>query len=453
MSTPIYSRLEEYFREKRVSFAMPGHKQGRGLKADFICCDVTELDKTVNLRSDDDAVIGEAQKLLAQLYGSQESYILTGGSTAGIQAMLASALMPGDTVLVSGDCHMSVINTCALCGYKMKFIPATFDSQTFIAKDKENAADYIRHERKVDAVLVTSPNYYGMCRNIEEIAQVCHERDIPLLVDEAHGAHFIASEKLPESAIRCGADAVVNSAHKTLNALTGAAYLHINSRLLNKARLKQALMMFQTSSPSYPIAASADFARAQLEQTDEWDVLVEDCRELRRILEEHPFMNIVENDDPTRLVVNFSVFDTDGYEISARLSENYGIDVEMADIANIVLIITPSNTTEDLELLIKALDEIYSTLTIRREPISILPPPEHSEHIDPQTAFYSRSKLVSSANSFGKVSAATITAYPPGIPIICMGEEITAGHVGYIRHLMNMGAKFTGLVGESLPVI
>ena len=453
MNTPIYNRLEQYYKEDRVSFAMPGHKNGRGLRADFMCCDVTEMDKTVNLRADGDEVISEAQQLLSKLYGSDKSYIITCGSTAGIQAMLASALMPGDTLLVSGDCHMSVINTCALCGYRLKFIPATFDKETFIAVDKENAADYIRREYKVDAVLVTSPNYYGICRDIEEIAAVCHEKDVPLLVDEAHGAHFIASSKLPESAIQCGADAVVNSAHKTLNALTGAAFLHVKSNLINKTRLNQALGMFQTSSPSYPIAASADMARAELEENDAWDVLVEDCRELRRILDGYSFMRVIDNDDPTRLVINFSVFDTSGYEIGKKLADEYGIDVEMSDIANIVLIITPSNTRRDLERLLSALDEIYESLTIRREPIAILPPPEHSEYIDPQRAFYARGKYVSTANSFGKIAAATITAYPPGIPIICMGEEITAGHVGYIRHLMNMGATFTGLVSDTLPVI
>lgn len=453
MHSPIYEHLDKYHKSDRVSFAMPGHKNGRGLKADFLSCDVTELDATLNLRSRADAVIGEAQLRLCALYSSDESYILTGGSTAGIQAMLAGALSPGATLLVSGDCHMSVINTCALCGYNIRFFGTDFDQETMIPRDREPLARAIERRHDVDAVLITSPNYYGMCRSVEEIAFACHKYDIPLLVDEAHGAHFIATDKLPKSAIECGADAVVNSAHKTLNALTGAAYLHIKSDLLDKNRLRKALEMFTTSSPSYPIAASADMARAELEDSYEWERTVKRCEDFKRAISENTFIHIVENDDPTRIVLNFSGFDISGYEAGKRLSEEYGIDVEMSDILNIVLIATPSNTQEDFDRLFNAMVGIYDTLTISQEHVQILPPPEHSEFIEPQRAFYANPKYVSIAKSFGKISAATITAYPPGVPILCMGEQITAGHVAYLRHLMNAGAEFTGFDGEEIPIL
>ena len=453
MYSPIYEHLEKYYKSDRVSFAMPGHKNGRGLKADFLCCDVTELDATVNLRSEGDKVIGKAQEMLAELYGSDESYILTCGSTAGIQAMLACALSPGDTLLVSGDCHMSVINTCALCGYKIRFLGSAINPDTMITYDRENPAQALTYKQDVDAVLVTSPNYYGMCRDIKELAAACHRRGIPLLVDEAHGAHFIASDKLPESAIRCGADAVVNSAHKTLNALTGAAYLHVKSNILNKARLRQALGMFQTSSPSYPIAASADMARAEAEDSYEWERTIKMCNDFKRAISENTFIHIVENDDPTRIVLNFSGFDISGYEAGRRLAEEYGIDVEMSDVLNIVLIATPSNTQADFNRLFTAMVGIYDTLTISQESMKILPPPDHSEFIDPQRSFYSKPQAVALAKSFGRISAATVTAYPPGIPVLCMGEMITAGHVAYLRHLINEGAVFTGFDGEEIFVL
>ncbi len=453
MNAPIYEKLKRHYDENRVSFAMPGHKNGRGLNCDFSRLDVTELASTLNLYADDDETLTSARKLLSDLYGSDESYILTGGSTVGIQAMLAAVLSPGDTLLVSGDCHMSVINTCALCGYNPEFIPASFNSQTYIPCDKENAADVIRKAYSVDAVLVTSPNYYGFCRDISEIAKACHERGIPLLVDEAHGTHFIATSRLPKSAIKCGADVVVNSAHKTLNAMTGAAYLHIKSDLVDKSRLKQALTMFASSSPSYPIAASADIARSELEDGDMWDKTVAMCSEFKKLLGENTFIHVVENDDPTRLVLNFAGFDMTGYEADKILSEKYSIDIEMADELNIVLIATPSNTREDYNRLLEALYDICDSLTVSGERNKILPPPEHSKYIEPQRAFYGKVQYVTPAKSFGRICAATVTAYPPGIPIICMGEEITAGHIGYIRHLQNCGAKFTGFDGEFLPVL
>lgn len=453
MSVPIYEKLKRHYSENRVSFAMPGHKNGRGLTDDFSRLDVTELDSTLNLYALEDETVNSAKKLLSKLYGSDESYILTGGSTAGIQAMLASVLSPGDTLLVSGDCHMSVINTCALCGYNLVFIPASFDTRTYIPCDRENAADVVRKAYSVDAVLVTSPNYYGFCRDIPEIAAACRERGVPLLVDEAHGAHFTASPRLPKSAVLCGADAVVNSAHKTLNALTGAAYLHIKGDLINKSRLHRALMMFQTSSPSYPIAASADIARQELEDSDVWDKTVSMCDEFKRLVEENTFIHVVENDDPTRIVLNFSGFDMTGYEADKILSEKYSVDIEMADILNIVLIATPSNTRDDFDRMLEALYDICDSLTVSGDRKQILPPPEHSKYIEPQQAFYGKVQRVAPAKSFGRICAETVTAYPPGIPIICMGEEITAGHIGYIRHLQNCGAKFTGFDGDMLSVL
>lgn len=453
MNVPIYEQLLRHHRDGRISFAMPGHKNGRGLQTEFNSLDVTELDTTLNLRSWDDPVAGEAMKLLAELYGSDESYILTCGSTAGIQAMLSSALRPGDTLLISGDCHMSVINTCALCGYKVAFIDSEIDEETLISRDKDDIAKVIARTHTADAVLVTSPNYYGFCRDIEKIAQACHERDIPLLVDEAHGAHFIASDALPKSAISCGADAAVNSAHKTLNALTGAAYLHVKSNLIDKPRLKQALGMFQTSSPSYPIAASADIARAELEDSDAWDRVIGMCEEFRKIIADNTLIRVIKNDDPTRIVLNFFSFEATGYEVGRQLSENYKIDVEMSDVLNVVLIATPSNTREDFDRLLDALYKIHDNLGVRRESISMLPPPEHPKHINPQRAFYSNTQLIPLEKSLGRVSAATVTAYPPGIPILYMGEEISSGILLYIRHLLNRDAKFTGFDGKNLLVM
>ena len=452
MNTPIYNKLKKYRSSDRVPFAMPGHKNGRGLEPDLIDLDVTELSGTLNLRQENDETVTEACKRLSRLYCSEESFILTCGSTAGIQAMLTSSLRPGDTLLVGSDCHMSVINTCALCGYRLRFIPASIDPESLIPYDDEDVNDMLEQYRDISAVLITSPNYYGMCRNIRRFADACHRRGIPLLVDEAHGAHFIATEKLPQTAIQCGADISVNSAHKTLNALTGAAYLHVKGSIINRRRLHSALGMFQTSSPSYPIAASADIARADIEDHTAWSSLVDFCLSFEKRLSNELMLRVIENDDPTRLVINFSIFETTGYEIYDTLSDKYGIDAEMADMVNVVFIATPSNTKQDFERLFDALSEISGTLTVRKEAYKVLMPSAKERCINPQYAFYSDTEYVRMTDSIDRICAQTITAYPPGIPVLCAGEEIAPNHIRYLRHLKNIGAVFTGFDGSKIAV-
>lgn len=453
MSTPIYNRLNQYKNMSRVPFAMPGHKNGRGIKEDLFMLDVTELDKTLNLRAYDNEYIASAQKQLADLYGADESFIITCGATAGVQAMLSAVLTPGDTLLASADCHMSVINTCALCGFKLRFIPTGMDSESLITYDDGDIENILDLYDDAAALLITSPNYYGICRNVKRYAKACHDRGIPLLVDEAHGAHFAASGRFPKSAVCCGADAAVNSAHKTLNALTGAAYLHLSGNRINHDRIKAALGMFQTSSPSYPIAASADIARDEIEKYNEWDRLIDICIRFRKEINERLFIRVVDNDDPTRLVLNFAIYDTTGFEVKDILSERYNIDAEMADMVNVVFIITPSNTKDDFDRLYNALKEISDVMGVRREPISILPPPERKDIITPQRAFYAVSQRLPIDKCFNRISSVTVTAYPPGIPIICAGEKITSNHILYIRHLKKRGAVFTGFDGSTFIVI
>lgn len=446
MNTPLYTRLLEYHAKSRISFAMPGHKNGRGLKSNLLECDVTELEETENLHHPREFT-AKSKKLLSKLFNSEESFIMTCGSTAGIQAMIAASLNPGQTLLAAANCHMSVINTCALLGIRLKFIPVRTDSDFLIPNGLEAIDKYING---ADAVLITSPTYYGLCADIEAAAKICHKHKIPLLVDEAHGAHFAASKRFPMPAIMSGADAVCQSAHKTLNALTGAAFLHIKSKLINRGRLTKALSMFQTSSPSYVIAASADIARAELEKGG-WEEICGICDAFKKRLTQNTNIKILENDDCTRIVLGFGEYDATGFEIESRLSE-YKIDVEMADLLNIVLIVTPSNTAAELDALYDALIDIIKNLKKREKNIKILPPPVFEEVISPGKAFFSDTEKVLLDECAGRISAATVTAYPPGIPIIYMGAKITQSQLDYIRYLQEAGAEITGISDNYIEV-
>lgn len=448
MNTPLYTRILDYYKQNRISFAMPGHKNGRGLANELINCDVTELTYTENLHHPRQFV-KESKQLLSKLFKSDESFIITGGSTAGIQAMITASLKPGQTLLAASDCHMSVINTCALLGINLRFIPKEINSEYLIPTKLKNISEYIHG---VDAVIITSPTYYGLCADVKSLAEVCHMNNIPLLVDEAHGAHFTASKKFPEPAIISGADAVCQSAHKTLNALTGAAFLHIKSKLINYNRLKKALYMFQTSSPSYVIAASADTARAELEQGG-WDEMCELCEEFRKRLAENTEIKILDNDDCTRLVLCFKEYEITGFEIEEMLAESYQTDVEMADLLNVVLIVTPSNTASDMEKLYLSLVSITASLKKRSKAIEIDLPPAFDGVISPHDAFFSDTKMLPLERSCGKISAVTVTSYPPGIPIIYIGAKITAEQVDYIKYLEKKGAEITGINEGCIEVV
>lgn len=441
MNAPIFSRLMSYYSENRISFAMPGHKNGAGLDKRLLDCDVTELDATVDLHHGCKEVT-EANKLLSALYGSDESRIITEGSSAAIHAMLASVLNQGDTLLADVSCHRSVVNTCALCGFNIRLFTKSDSIGTTISTHKD-----------IKAVIVTSPDYYGVCHDIKTLADICHSHKIPLIVDEAHGAHFPASKKLPDSAVVLGADLICQSAHKTLNALTGAAYLHVCGSLIDRSRLWNALEMFASTSPSYVIAASADLARAGLENTDKWDKLYDICQNFKNRITADTDISIMKNDDFSRIVLDFSSYAVTGFEIDRILSAKYGIDVEMSDDRRIVMITTPCNTEYEFDKMHTAICEIASGIKKGADVQKAVIPPVSKTLIMPHRAFYSKRENVPFAKSSGRIACTSVTSYPPGIPVILPGAVITDEQVEYILSLEKSGATITGLDNEFIQCV
>ncbi len=431
METPIYTRLERYHSENRISFAMPGHKNMRGLDYRLDICDVTELASTLNLLGDDETT-ARANALLSEAYGSEYSYIISGGSTAAVKTMILSTVNPDSVIAVSHDCHLSVINTCAVAGIDIKIINEISD----ITDD-------------VSAVLVTSPNYYGQTKDISAYAEKCHSIGIPLLVDEAHGAHFTGRYGLPKSAVSLGADMVCQSAHKTLNALTGGAYLHICSARIDRNRVRTMLHAVHTSSPSYMIAASADIARATLSELDYTEIITE-CEQFKSELMLWSDIVVLKNDDPTRMVLDFGKYDVSGFAVAERLSAEFGIDVEMADMTNIVLIVTPYNRRSDLMCLFRSLSEIVNGLG---KSSGFTPMPPISRRVSPRLGMFSPTEKVCLQDAVGRTAATNVCMYPPGTALVIMGEEITQAAVDYIEELISKGAELTGITDGRIDVV
>lgn len=441
MSAPLYEHLRKYASENRISFAMPGHKNGRGLKSDMVSLDVTELNQTENLYHGGEYVKA-ANRLLAAAYGSDESFILVGGSTAAIQAMICGAVKRGGTLLASGDCHKSVINACALLGVKIRFFEKEIDSDFSIPTATNSVSEYLTPD--IDAVMVTSPNYYGICSNIKRIAAECHEKHIPLLVDEAHGAHFIASDLFPSTAVTY-ADAVCQSAHKTLNAMNGAAYLHLCGKIIDKERVKRSITLFQSTSPSYVIAATADTARDEIKSIG-WERIYSLCADFRASAKKAG-LKVLDNDDMTRIVLNFSDYKITGFEVQSVLEQG-GIDIEMADLFNIVLIVTPSNTMNEMRSLWWTILSILEKTPKRDVSIGTVPPAVCAETLNPSDALAGDWEEINIERAAGRIACDTVVPYPPGVPVIFTGETIRYEEIEYIQRIQTAGGEIDGLSDE-----
>lgn len=458
MKGKIFEMLENYKKLNRVSFSMPGHKNGRGIKNAWGDADVTELSDTDSLHHSEGAV-KKACERIADIFSADMSLIMVNGSTGGIFTMLASACKRGDRVLISRVSHMSVINACVTLG----LYPVFFEHKLYEEYSVYGEADIEDFEKKlkennIKAVLVTSPNYFGAVSDIKKMSRILKERKIPLLVDEAHGAHFFAGEFFPEGALACGADMAVQSIHKTLNGLNQSAVLNVKSVLIDLERVRDVSAFFQTSSPSYPIAASAESGVLEAaEDNTGWKKTLERCMEIKEYLAKNTYIKIPgEKDgffalDNTRLVFNFSEYAITGHEVNEILRKKYNIDIEMSDMENIVLIPTPSNTDDDFSMLKNALKEICTD--IKKTDIGkyrgVIP--EISDlAITPEKAFYAESEWIDLEKSEGRISVKTVTVYPPGVPVLVPGGKVSGECVEYLE---KCGGEITGMNGNKIKVV
>ncbi|WP_242973501.1 aminotransferase class I/II-fold pyridoxal phosphate-dependent enzyme [Clostridium thermosuccinogenes] len=462
----MYKALKEYAASSPLPFHMPGHKMGKGIPSGFAesmpLFDVTEIPGTDNLHFPEGPIL-EAQKLAAEAFGAEETFFLVNGSTTGIHAMILTICNPGDKLIVSRDCHKSVINGMMLARVMPVYIKPHFDSKFGIptgvlAKEVEDA---IRDNPDAVGVLLTRPNYYGVCADIESIASVVHAYGKVLAVDEAHGAHLAFEGSLPKAAMDVGADICVQSAHKTLPALTQGSYLHVRKDRIDIEKLKFYLRMLQTSSPSYLIMASLDMARALMQY--------EGCRILGRLRQyverlrhsvdrmhgiKMPQITHFGREmaqDWTRVVLNVEGLGCSGFEAERKLRAEYGIQVEMSDLYNVVCIATVADREEDFTRLMKALDGMDNQLRqIEAESdIKIKKQPGIPEMKIPLSQISRCEKVkVNLKEASGKISLDMLTPYPPGIPVVCPGEVISDDIVDYLLSILESGGTVNGLDGN-----
>ncbi len=469
MNMPLVNGLTEYISRNQLPFHIPGHKGGR-LFPEFSSfslaqMDLTEISGLDNLQSPE-GIIREAQQLAAKVFQSDACFFVVNGSTSGIHAMMMAAFQSGDKVMIPRNCHKSVWGGLILSGAEPVFIQPEYDEKRclYTHVSPERVEQAIHENPNAKGMLITNPDYYGLCPQLSEIQRILALHGMKLLVDEAHGPHLIFHPDLPPSAAQCNADLWVQSAHKTLPALTQAAYLHVgnhtnalDTHLME--RVTQYHRLLQSTSPSYPIMASLDYARAYMEEQGEetldklLEYLVWTRKELRTLgidtMESYSRPEVCQI-DTTRLVLDISELGLTGFQ-GEEILRQAGIQVEMSDSHRLVLVCTVADRRVDFKNLVDACKHLSThigdreiksrKLTISRE----IP----RQMLSPKEAFAGKVEWISLKHAMGRICGGTpVGPYPPGIPKYYPGELITASGLEELLENQGQGAQLFGLSEE-----
>lgn len=464
--TPIFDSLMNYVDNNTVPFHVPGHKKGVGIPKEFknfigenaFKMDVT-IFKSVDSLHNPTSSIKEAEELVADAYKADHSFFCINGTTVAIQAMIMSAVSQGDKILIPRNVHKSITAGIILSGAIPIYMEPDIDNFLSISHgiSLETVTKSLKDNPDVKAVLIINPTYYGVATDIKSIANVVHSYNIPLLVDEAHGPHLVFNENLPIGAMEAGADICAQSTHKITSALTQGSFLHVKSKYITPAKVRQVLNLLQTTSPSYIILASLDCTRKQLALNgksliDKSIELSNYARnEINKINGLYCFGEELINGkgffafDPTKITINCRKLGLSGYNLERILAEKYHIQLEMTDTFNGIAVGSYGDTKESIDALISALKEISENNQGKvSNNISITLPKIPKQVILPRDAFQSDKISIPLKESSNKVSGEFILAYPPGIPILCPGEIITDEIIDYVEYIKSIGLFVQG---------
>lgn len=490
-TAPIADAMRAYREDGALAFHTPGHKQGLGahpLLRDLI----TEhgLREEVSLMEELDDLhepnmcIAEAERLAAELYGADHAYLMVNGTTGAIHAMLMGTLAPGDTVLVPRNAHRSVIGGLILVGAKPVWLAPEVDERYGIAMGvaPETVRRAVAAHPEAKAALLVYPTYYGVATDLAAIAGLLHDAGMLLLVDEAHGPHlrfFTDDSGQPRQALACGADVVAQSTHKLLGAMTQGSLLLTQDARVDDERIREAASLLQTTSPNQLLMASIDIARMQMatEGRARWANALRLADELRTAVNSIDGLHCLGADDcatpsaaaldRTKVTVNVTGLRLTGPEAEHILRYDYKIQCELADARNVLFLITYADTDATVGRLIKALTALAegrqgSTALAAKQDgtetaadgvaaqnsaprtVTVPSPSVPVTAVDPRTAFFAPKERIPFERAAGRIAAEQIMFYPPGIPILAPGDQITAAAIAYIRAMQRVGRKVVG---------
>lgn len=457
---PLLDALKAYSQKDVVPFDVPGHKRGEGVPIlrnyfgeNLMQMDVNSLPELDNV-SHATGVIKEAMVLLADAYEAEAAFFMTNGTSGAIHSMLMAALEPGDEVLLPRNIHKSALNGLIICGAKPVYIDtAIIPTENLLgnvrAKDVER---HLKINPQIKAVFLLNPTYYGFVSDLKAIADICHRYNVLLMVDEAHGAHLGFHEDLPLSAMEAGADLSCVSIHKTGGALTQASALLVKSKKINIKKIQQVINMLQSTSASYILMGSLDGARQNLvlnghEQLAE---VIRISHYARRELNKIPGVSTVESPegwlDITKLGINVRGLGLSGFEVYDKMHQIYGIQLEMPDFNHVLAIISLGDSETTINRLIDAFRDLAKNRSGINSKITIKPMgPLGSPKVllSPRQAYFSEKEPVFLEAAIGRIAGESVMAYPPGIPLVAPGEEITAEIVVTLKQLKQSQAFMT----------
>ena len=456
----LEEKLEKYFNENYFPMHMPGHKRNIKLLGEKLPykIDITEIEGFDDLHHPK-SIIKEIEEKAKKIYKSKKSFILVNGSTCGILAGIRSVVNYGDKVLVARNSHKSVYNAIEVNGLKPIYVLPKIDKYGINKNVEANDIEKILEKNKdIKLVIITSPTYEGVLSDIKAIVNIAHKYKVPVLVDEAHGAHLKFMENSNFEALNCGADIVIQSLHKTLPALTGTAILHIQGDLVKEENIRRELSIFETSSPSYILISSIDECLDLIERNgkklfldyqENLKYFYNEAKALKKLkvlgnelLNNNNKKNIEEIEkklyDFGKIVVITKNTNITGKELSDILRKDYKIEVEMASTYYIIAMTSICDNKESFERLLNASKEIDLKLKKVVEDNSAsyeiqLPKKEMTIN---EALNSKKFMLENYKNLEGKISKEYIFAYPPGIPIITPGEVFDKNIINIIEKYM-----------------
>ena len=481
---PFVEALESYKEQHFVPFHTPGHKIG--VEAPQLLKNwmgpALPYDLGVMYALDDlhepERELKDAQDLTAELYGADCCWFSINGTTALIEAMIMGTVGPDEIIIIPREAHRSVISGLVLSGAKPVYMDCDFDERWGIplGVSLENAIKSMDTYPEAKAILLVYPNYYGVGIDIVNIIQEAHKRGLIVLVDEAHGPHLPFSESLPIEAIEAGADLVAQSTHKSVGSLTQTSWLLGQGKKFDKRRITQMHQMLQSTSPNYIFLASLDMARHQLATAG--NDLVSRAVELSVYLREElnkisgiatmEYTDIQErviNYDCTKVLIDAKELGLTGVAFERMLREHH-IEVELVQAHHVLVLITIGDTNESVTALIKAVQavsekvlrafkEFNKTEEEQLQDISkdsaLLPAP--IVRITPRNAMYANREQVPLKEALHRIAGETIAYYPPGIPCVAVGEEISASVLQYIENRKALGFVPNGADDMTLETI
>lgn len=452
----LLEKLTAYSSGDFYPYHMPGHKrkQSGTMPSAWTAADITEIEGFDNLHQAE-GILKDIQEKAAHAYGAEESFYLVNGSTCGILSAISATVPLGGELLIARNCHKSVYHGAYLRHAKLHYVypeqVAGYDLCEAVTP--EQVREDLKQHPDVAAVLIVSPTYEGRIANVEKIAELVHEKGLPLIVDEAHGAHLGFVDEFAPNSARMGADLVINSVHKTLPAMTQTALLHVNGRLVDREKLKRFLHIYQTSSPSYVLMSSIEEAVALASRGDgfhaflqNWEWLLSQLSQLRglRILPESMEACVEKQHDIGKLVISVKGTELSGQQLYDILLNKYHLQAEMVCESYVLCMFTIGDIREGYERLAKALLEIDGRLQKGEEKGLCAMP-----RLKTVNAFFEawdmEKESVALTKAEGRLVGEFLNLYPPGTPIAVPGECLTGEVISLLQEYLAKGLEVQGI--------